>query len=97
MGRLKTITSPLQSIYREITVRYAGSFGLDSLRKQPLQAIKAITLVRYFLQPGILGHKASFQAVSPVGPLLAAVINALLLALINGQKRPIISFISSLL
>jgi hypothetical protein len=88
MGRLKAISSPLQGIYREVTVRYAETFGLDLVRKQPLQAIKGITLVAYLLSVVFWATKHRFAKVPPLGALLLVCgINAALLALVDGQKR----------
>jgi len=89
MNRLSGIRSPLESVYREVSIRYASTFGFQSLRDHPLQTIKGIALFAYLVS--IVSWIASrrFRKAAPIGPfLMVAGVNALMLALGDGQKRP---------
>jgi hypothetical protein len=87
-GRMSYAASPLLSLYREITLRYGSAFGLDARRSNPISALKAIVLLAYAAGfVGAITHRKLRGRIG-IGPLLlAAVINAALLGLLDGQKR----------
>jgi 4-amino-4-deoxy-L-arabinose transferase-like glycosyltransferase len=86
-GRMSDVTSPLRSLYREITVRYGSAFGMDSPRSRA-SMFKAVILLGYVAGfVGAVTHR-KLRARTGIGPLLiAGVVNALWLALLDGQKR----------
>src|SRR5262249_18055851 len=86
-GRMSYAASPLLSLYREITLRYGSAFGLDAIRSNPISALKAIVLLAYAAGfAGAIAHRKLRGRIG-IGPLLlAAAVNAALLALLDGQK-----------
>lgn len=87
MGRLSALQNPLQGIYREVVERYSGAFGFESAFQHPARIAKAIPLIGLAYIPLWLFPRFRFQ--SHTGPiLLVGGVNAVLLALTDGQKRP---------